>query len=197
MADNKLLPASGAGSVITTRTKDRTGIDTSIVALDLNPAGAESLMAGKMPITATGKWAALASASALTTELNALANGAYSGVGSAIDLTSSLYVFGWADIVLASLTPTTGAYIQLYLVLSLDGTTYEDPPSATNPGTHMLVATMTVTTGVGAKRIMTPGKEPFLLAPGKYKAVLYNTTGVALGATGNTVTLYFSNTTSV
>jgi hypothetical protein len=50
MADNKLLPATGTGTTnVTTRTKDRSGIDTPIMALDLNPAGSESLMAGVMP----------------------------------------------------------------------------------------------------------------------------------------------------
>src|SRR6187455_33554 len=50
MTDNKTLPATGTGTAnVVTRTKDRSGIDTSIMALDLNPAGSESLMAGVMP----------------------------------------------------------------------------------------------------------------------------------------------------
>jgi hypothetical protein len=51
VADNTTIyPASG-GDVI--RDKDRAGIKTQIVGLDLNPAGgSESLMSGKMPVTA-------------------------------------------------------------------------------------------------------------------------------------------------
>lgn len=52
MADNKTLPAQGTGSTTPiVRTKDRAGVDTQIVALDLNPAGAETLMGGSMPAT--------------------------------------------------------------------------------------------------------------------------------------------------
>lgn len=47
MADNVVLNAGSGGS--TARTKDRTGVETQIVALDLNPAGTETLMAGGMP----------------------------------------------------------------------------------------------------------------------------------------------------
>jgi hypothetical protein len=126
----------------------------------------------------------------LTTELNSLANGGFSGVGTAFDNTSNLDQFAAADIVLASLSPTTGAYLELFLVQSLDGSNYEDAPSSTNPGTHMLVARVLVTTGSGAKRIMTP---VFRVPPGKYKLVLYNATNVSLASSANTVTLYTTN----
>lgn len=138
------------------------------------------------------KWEAgpVSRSTVLTTELNALANGAFSAVGSALDNTANSDQYGALDIVLSSLNPTAGAYLNLYLVQSLDGTTYEDAPSATNPGTHMLVANVLVTTGSAAKRIMTPW---FYIPPGKFKFVLLNATNVALGATTNTVTLYTSN----
>ena len=126
----------------------------------------------------------------LTTELNSLGDGAFSGVGSAVDNTSNLDQFGALDIVLASLNPTAGAFLQLFMVQSLDGTNYEDAPSSTNPGLHMLVATVNVTTGSAAKRIMTP---TFRIPPGKFKFVLYNDCNVSLGASSNTVTLYTSN----
>lgn len=47
MADNTTLP--GTGTVV--RDKDRSGTHTQLVALDLNPAGAESLMGGAIPVT--------------------------------------------------------------------------------------------------------------------------------------------------
>lgn len=126
----------------------------------------------------------------LTTELNALGNAAYSAVGTALDNTSNNDQYGALDIVLASLNPTAGAYLQLFLVQSIDGTTYEDPPATTNPGYQMSVALISVTTGSAAKRLMTPW---FRIPPGKFKFVLLNGTGVALGATLNTATLYTSN----
>jgi hypothetical protein len=50
MADNTTLNVGTAGDVY--RSKDRTGIKTQLVALDLNPAGSESLMAGSLPASA-------------------------------------------------------------------------------------------------------------------------------------------------
>lgn len=139
----------------------------------------------------TFKWSALASrGNVLTTELNALANGGFSAVGPAYDNTTNLDEWGFLDITLASLTPTAGAYLQFFIAQSLDGTTYENPPASTNPGYHMSVMTVAVTTGAGTKRIQTPG---FRLPPGKFKFVLLNASGVALGATLNTVALYTSN----
>lgn len=126
----------------------------------------------------------------LTTELNSLANGAYSAAGTAIDNTTNRDQYGACDIVLASLTPTTGANVSVYLVQSLDGTTYEDAPSATNPGSHALVATVLVATGAAAKRVMTPW---FYIPPGKFKLVFLNATGAPLAAASNTVTVYTSN----
>ena len=52
MADNTTLNAMTGGDVI--RSKDRTGVKTGIVAIDLNPSGAETLMSGAMPVTDNG-----------------------------------------------------------------------------------------------------------------------------------------------
>jgi len=49
LADNTLLNAGTGGDTI--RDKDRAGVKTQIVAVDLNPAGAETLMAGVMPVS--------------------------------------------------------------------------------------------------------------------------------------------------
>ena len=122
----------------------------------------------------------------LTTELNSLANGGYSGVGTEFDNTSNLDEYAACHIHLASLNPTAGAYLQLFLVQEL-ASTYEDPASSTNPGYHQNVAVVSVTTGTAAKEIATPW---FRIPPGKFKLVLKNACGVALASSGNTVTLY-------
>ena len=51
MADNTTLNTGTGGDVI--RDKDRAGVKTQIVALDLNPAGSETLMGGTMPVSGT------------------------------------------------------------------------------------------------------------------------------------------------
>ncbi len=172
-----------------------TNLNTSALALETGgnlATIAGAISSTKMKTTATTQWAAapVSRSTGLTTELNSLANGGYSAQGTAFDNTSNLDEFAACDIALASLNPTAGAYLQIFLSQSLDGTTYEDAPSSTNPGTHQLVATVLVTTGSAAKRIMTPW---FRIPPGKFKLVLLNQTGVALGASANTVTLYTSN----
>jgi hypothetical protein len=140
------------------------------------------------------KWAAawLSRGTVLTTELNALGNGAYSAVGTAYDNTANLDQTCYLDIVLPTLTPAAGAYLQLFMVQSLDGATYEDAPTATNPGFGCQTCSQSVSTGAGAKRL-TIG--PFIAPPGKVKFVLLNKTGVALNAAGNTATLYTADGT--
>lgn len=141
------------------------------------------------------KWAAAwtSRGTVLTTELNALGNGAYSALGPSYDNTTNLNQTGYLDIVLASLAPTTGAYLQAFLAQSLDGTNYDDAPSATNPGYGMQNAASSVTTGAAAKRLMI---GPFIIPPGKMKFALLNKTGVSLGATTNTATLYTADDTT-
>lgn len=140
------------------------------------------------------KWSAAwtSRSTVLTTELNALTNGSYSAVGTAIDNTGNLNQTGYLEINLASLNPTAGAYLQVFMVQSLDGTNYEDAPSSTNPGFGCQNAASTVATGSATKRVSI---GPFVIPPGKVKFVLLNKTNVTLGATLNTATLYTADMT--
>ena len=126
----------------------------------------------------------------LTTELNSLANDAYSAVGPAFDNTSNLDQFAWVEVNLASLNPTTGAFITLFLVQSLDGTNYEDEPSSTLPGYHAIRAVIPIKTGSATKRAIS---DMFRIPPGHFKPVLRNDCNVAFGASGNTVELFTAN----
>lgn len=51
MANNTVLNVGAGGDTL--RDLDRSGVKTPIVAIDLNPAGSETLMAGAMPVTGT------------------------------------------------------------------------------------------------------------------------------------------------
>jgi hypothetical protein len=150
---------------------------------------ARTWMGRLVPALATNKWGATwtSRGTVLTTELNTLGISTYSGLGTEIDNTTNLDIWAMLKIDLASLTPTSGAYLQLFLVQCGDGTNYEDAPSSTNPGGHMSLRPLSVATGAGTKRIYTPA---FRIPPGKWKFVLLNGTGVALASSGNTVTLY-------
>jgi hypothetical protein len=141
---------------------------------------------------ATRKWAGTwtSRGNVLTTELNSLADVAFSGVGTELDNTANLDEFAIAQIDLASLNPTTGAFLQLFVAVAPDGTNYDDAPSSTNPGSHQLVATVALQTGSATKRVVT---KPFKLPPTKMKFVLKNESNVALAAASNTVKVYTNN----
>jgi hypothetical protein len=140
------------------------------------------------------KWAAAwtSRSSVLTTELNALGNGSYSAAGTAYDNTTNLNQTGYLEVNLASLNPAAGAYLQAFMVQSLDGTNYEDAPSATNPGYGCQNASASLATGTATKRVSI---GPFVIPPGKTKFVLLNKAGVALAASGSTMTLYTADGT--
>lgn len=148
----------------------------------------------------TFKWAAAwtdrsgSTGGTISTELNSLANGAFSAVSGIYDNTTNLDEWGVVQFDLASLNPTTGAYLQLFLVQSLDGTNYEDAPSSTNPGSAQLVAYVSLATGAATKRATT---QPFRLPPGKFKWVVKNQSGVAFAASGSTGKLFTGNEQSV
>ena len=129
----------------------------------------------------------------LTTELNAVPLTGSSATGSEYDNSVNLDQYGACDVTLASLAAPAGGYIQLFMVQSLDGTNYEEgigSGSNVYPGTHMLAATVNITSGSSAKRAMSPW---FRLPPNKVKFALYNGVGVATAASGNTVSLWTSN----
>ena len=130
----------------------------------------------------------------VTTEANSLGIGAYSAVGTVLDNTVNLDEWAYCDIGVASILPTAGAYLQLFLHPSPDGTTYEDPASATNPALHAALPVVLLNVSTSAKRVQT---ALFRIPPQKYKLVLLNGSGVALAATGNTVTVYTGNEQSV
>ena len=129
----------------------------------------------------------------LTTQLDGLANNAWSGVGTEINNSSNLDQWGMLEVSLASLNPVANQTLQFYMSQAPGGTNYEDPASSTNPAPHQLVATLVLTSGSATKLVSSAW---FRLPPCKIKFVGQNVliaSGVALGATGNTVTLYTDN----
>src|SRR5215831_2934336 len=72
-----------------------------------------------------GKWNAPSSiVSVLTTGLNSLANNTMSAASSNIANQTNLDMYADIEVVLASLSPTTGAYVALYILEALDGTNF-------------------------------------------------------------------------
>lgn len=118
---------------------------------------------------------------ALTTELNSLANAALSAQSAAIDNLTDLYQYMELELVLASLTPTGGPYCQVYLVKQIDGTNYEDLSTSAS---HLVVASFPMSTAAAAKRIVVAN---ILIPPCAFKLAVQNQAGPALAASGNTL----------
>jgi hypothetical protein len=124
----------------------------------------------------------------LSTELNALANNTLSAASAAINNASNLDILANLELVLAALSPTTGAYIDIYIAEAVDGSNYPTPSGA-DARLQLTMKLCTFFLGVTAstaQRITIRGVE---LPPTTFKLYLDNQAGVTLGATGNTLKL--------
>lgn len=136
----------------------------------------------------------------MDTDLNALGIN-YINVGAVvIDNTTNRYLYAEFELVLASvdLSAQVNPAVELYLIPSYDGTNYADTGTdgATTPvpPSQYLVAVMGVAVSSAAHRAVSPH---ILIDPIKYTPVVINKTGVALGATLNTLKAsYYTPTTA-
>lgn len=133
---------------------------------------------------ATTKHAAYtqSAATALSTEMNSLANGSASSASSAIDNTTNLDLFMDVELVIATQgsARSAGAVVELYLTTSLDATNYDD---ATR-GVAELVAVFPLDAATTARR-RTVRDVP--IPPANFKLFAHNATGQAMASSGNTV----------
>ena len=123
-----------------------------------------------------------AAASALTTELNSLANSANCTASSAIDNSSNVHLYMDIELVVAAqgAARSSGAYVGIYMVQALDGTNYDD----TNEVTAEMVCAFVLDNTTTARRA---SRRNIPIPPGTFKLFARNQTGQALAASGNTV----------
>ena len=120
----------------------------------------------------------------LSTELNSLANAAYSAASAAIDNSTNLDLF--ADLILSvtyGTAPSAGGTVDLYLIPSLDNTTYGDGGGAVAPPSTYFVGSFplrAVTTAQNIELLNIP-------LPQYYKLVAFNNAGQAMPASGSTI----------
>lgn len=120
-------------------------------------------------------------ATALSTELNSLANGSATAASTAIDNETGLYQYLNLELVLASLTPTGAPTVSVYITYSTDnGTSFDDVSSAEAE----LLAVLPLSTTASTKRV-SRGAIP--IRPLQFKLFAVNNSGVALAASANTV----------
>src|SRR5262245_19758044 len=89
----------------------------SVFFLVFDPATMGDNLAG------IGKWNTPSSiASQLTTELNSLGNNTMSAASATYDNSTNLNIYVDIEVNLASLSPTAGAYVAIYVLCAPDGT---------------------------------------------------------------------------
>ena len=119
-------------------------------------------------------------ASTLTTELNALANGALSAASTAIDNTTNLDLYHDLTLVVAAQgsARSAGATVSVYLTPALDGTNYDD----VNATTAELVAVFPLDAATTARQAT---RRDVPIPPGLFKYFVVNNTGQAFAASGS------------
>lgn len=124
---------------------------------------------------------------ALSTELNSLANGSYSAASAAIDNLTGLYTHMALELYLASLTPVAGQMISIYLVPTIDGTNYEDGGGAVAAPNVSYLCSFDLRSATAAQ-YRAVAEIP--IPPFSFKLIVANvtiTSGVALASSGNTL----------
>jgi len=126
----------------------------------------------------------------LTTELNALADGA-NKLGAAIDNTSNGDMYMDVELYVAAQggARSADAYVALYILASVDGTNYCYGADAVDPPAHALVGVFALDAVVTARYVTL---THLLVPAGKFKMLVINETGQAFAGTLSTLkyTLY-------
>ncbi len=153
-------------------------------------------------MAATAKWTAYNTADIAVAgaSMNALASGSYA-LGAAIDNTAASfgYLYGDLELVLSSaVTASAGSpYIAIYLLPTMDGSNYPNPPGATAGATPASYFVGTILANASAA--FTVGQlRGIVLPPQNFKIEIQNVLGVSLPATStSTCKLYRYNEQSV
>ena len=144
-----------------------------------------------------GKWIGGANApgsplTVLSTGLNSLANNTMSAASSTLDNSVNLDIYCDIEVNLASLSPTAGAYVSIYVWEAIDGTNFPAQSDADLrlTSTQLLCTIPIGTTASTAQRV---AYRNLVLPPAKIQFKLDNQAGVALNASGNTVKIITYN----
>lgn len=124
----------------------------------------------------------------LGTQLNSLASVSYSGVGAALDNSVNLDVWGIAVLsVQFGSAPNLDELVQLFGVVAVDGTNYEDGSSSLRYPQDSYLGVFQCYNTTNAQVLCT---KPFQLRPFKTKFAAYNGTAQAFPASGSTITIW-------
>ena len=130
----------------------------------------------------TQKWLRGTADTALTTELNSLANNSNAVKSAAVAISSSEYILAEIEFYVTFVgTPSANTGLSVWFLREVDGTNYEDGSSSiTPPRAPDIVFGVRATTS--AQRII----KTCVIPPGFFKPLVRNEgTGQALAASGN------------
>lgn len=126
-----------------------------------------------------------AAVTALTTELDGLANNTNSAASAAFDNATEKAI--WHDLELAvtfGTAPADNSPVELYLLPSVDGTNYPDGGGTVTPRPNLLAGVFFMRNITTAQRHVVQRIE---VPPGLFKYVLRNASGQAFSASGHTL----------
>lgn len=131
---------------------------------------------------------------ALSTELNGLANAAYSALSAEIDNEAGLNQYIDLELVIAAqgAARSAGAYIGVYVAYAVDNT--PNYPDTANDSFAKLLAVFPLDATANARRLV---EVNLPLAPFRMKLYVKNATGQALAASGNTLKIRTHNTQGI
>lgn len=122
--------------------------------------------------------------------LDSLANAARAVMGTAVANATNLDKYGVVELELGSITPTSPAWIDIWFVRELDGTTSEDGDASTDPGTHLRVDRIPLNAATGAIRV---ASRIIPLPACDFEVVIGNESNVSFAGSGNACNLYTAN----
>lgn len=135
----------------------------------------------------TFKWVAPeAIATAVSTGMNSLADGSFAGASSAITNETGgtgLYQYIDLELVLASLSPTAGAFVDVWIYATLDGTNYSDNAKPLQTSSKLYTFQLDTTASTAQRMVAYSIPIP----PLDFKLDVRNKAGVSLNASGNTL----------
>lgn len=124
----------------------------------------------------TFKWVAPEAAScALYTELNGLKSGGYSAASATIANETGLFQYINLELILGSITPISGGYVQVDLEPSLDGTTFVDTGQCLHMN-QLTVFQLDTSSCVGRRLV----RNNIPIPPLDFKLTVRQVSGVAL-----------------
>lgn len=119
----------------------------------------------------------------MSTELNALGASTGKAISSALDNSANADLFADFELAVDFVSaPTVDTMVELYLLRSIDGTTYPQGSSSLLPQTNQFVGGFAVAAITAAQVLSVFGVA---LPPGLFKLIMQNTTNQPFPATGS------------